>query len=281
MQKIIPVLFLLAMILASCNFPLAESTPDANLVSTKVAETLSAVQTQGVPTLPPPTPVEPPTETPSATLEPSATVTPSATATAPAGDPVLTLGAPGFYDTFSDGTSFGLSSKPYEDEAVLIKVENGAMVFESLRLNNGIRWRLTSRNPQNLYLDGTFRTTSCSGSDQYGLVVRAPTYSDGIGYYFGVTCDGQYYLLRWDEDGQNSLVDLTVEPKILSGSNQVNRLGIRISNNSINLYINGYLVKELSDDGIPGKGYIGAFVSAHEDPGFTVQLEEISLWTLP
>jgi len=40
------------------------------------------------------------------------------------------------------------------------------------------------------------------------------------------------------------------------------------------------LVRELTDSGIPAKGYIGAFASAFEDPGFTVHLEEIFLWTL-
>jgi hypothetical protein len=155
------------------------------------------------------------------------------------------------------------------------------MVFTSLRAKGGLRWRLTSRNPQDLYLEGTFTTVNCSGVDQYGLVARAPSYSDGIGYYFGVTCNGQYYLLRWDNGGQNSIVNLTSESKILAGSNQTNRLGLMIDGKTIRLYVNGNLIKELEDDGISGKGYIGAFVSAREDPAFTVKLEEIKLWTLP
>ncbi len=283
MRKTIPILILFILLLTSCNFPLSKPTPDLNIVSTKVAATLSAVQTQAQPTAPSTATEEPlsPTMTPS--LEPTSTPTvqpsPTPTATPPAGDPAIALGEPGFFDTFSNGTSFGLSN-PYEDEAVLISVENGAMVFKSKRINNGIRWRLTSRNPQDLYLEGRFNVTRCSGADQYGLIVRAPSYSDGIGYYFGVTCSGQYYLLRWDKEGQNTVVSLTSDDCILSGSGQINRMGIMADGDTIRLYANGELLKELTDKGLTDKGYIGAFVSAREDQNFTVQLEELKLWTL-
>lgn len=281
MKKLIAAILLLAVLLSSCNFPLANPTPDLNLVSTKVAGTLAAVQTQNLPTnLPEEATLTPEIATPTLTTEPTETQTATATITPPAGDPASSLGEPGFFETFSSSTSFGLSD-PYVDDAVQIQVENGAMVFKSLRSKSGIRWRLTSRNPQNLYLEGKFTTINCLGSDQYGLIVRAPSYSDGIGYYFGVTCDGQYYLLRWDSENQNSIVNLTPDSKILAGSNQSNRLGILLNGKSIRLYLNGQLVREIEDEGISAKGYIGAFVSAREDPTFTVQLEELKLWTLP
>ncbi len=284
MRKTIPILLLFTLLLTSCNFPLTKPTPDLNIVSTKVAATLAAVQTQAQPTAPSFVTDKPLSPTVTPTLEPTPTGTeqpsPTPTATPPAGDPAIALGEPGFFDTFSSGTSFGLSN-PYEDEAVAISVENGAMVFKSKMINNGIRWRLTSRNPQDLYLEGRFNVTRCSGSDQYGLVLRAPTYSDGIGYYFGVTCSGQYYLLRWDKEGQNTVVNLASDANILSGSGQVNRMGIMADGDAIKLYVNGKLVKELTDKGLADKGYIGAFVSAREDQNFTVQLEELKLWTLP
>lgn len=283
MRKTIPILIIITLLLTSCNFPLAKPTPDLNIVSTKVAATLAAVQTQAQPTASFPATEIPgsPTITPSLepTLTPTEQPSPTPTATPLAGDPAIALGEPGFFDTFSSGASFGLSN-PYEDEAVVIKVENGAMVFTSKRINNGMRWRLTSRNPQDLYLEGRFNVSSCAGADQYGLVVRAPSYSDGIGYYFGVTCSGQYYLLRWDEEGQNTIVSLTSDESILSGSGQVNRLGIMADGETIRLYVNGKQVKELTDKGIADKGYIGAFVSARENQNFTVQLEELKLWTL-
>lgn len=281
MKKLLTVLSLMLLLLSACNFPLISTSSDQHIIATKVAATLFAAQTAVQPSPQPVFTELPtiPTDVPTLTPESTATTTPTTTLTAPGTNPSLGLGSPDFSDTFTTGTSFGLTS-PYQDDAIIIKVENGAMVFKSLAIKSGKRWRLTSRNPQNLYLEGTFKTESCSGTDQYGLVFRAPTYSDGIGYYFGVTCNGQYYFLRWDNAGSTTLVSSTPEAGILTGSNQVNRLGVMATGDTFRLYINGYLVKELSDNGLPDKGYIGAFASAFENPNFTVLLEEISLWTL-
>ena len=278
MKKSLTILFLLTFLLTSCNFPLAQATPDMALVATRVAATLAAAETKTPSTIP-----IVPTETQPA-LTPSPTVTstllPSSTPTPPVGDPAQSLGEPGFQDTFTNGTSFGLN-EPYEDDAIIISVENGAMVFQSKKIKTGLRWRLTSRNPENLYLEGTFRTISCSGSDRYGLVLRAPTYSDGYGYFYGVTCNGQYSLMRWDEEGQETILPLTPDTRILSGNGQINRLGLLAEGNHLRLYINGVLLTEITDEGIDDNGYIGAFVAAYEDAAFTVHLEDIKLWTLP
>ncbi len=275
MRKIIPLILLLSLALTSCNFPLAKSTPNPDLVDTMVAATLNAAST----------PTSQPTSTtlptvPLNTLSPSDTPTVSPTATTPPSDPKLTLGTPGFTDTFTNGTAFGLAT-PYEDDAVVVKVENGVMQFSSLRTNGGKRWRLTSRNPRNLYLEGTFKIVTCAEDDQYGLVFRSPTYGDGIGYYFGVTCNGKYSLQGYDGTDTFNVVGWTTDSKILTGSGQVNRLGVMATDNNIKLYINGNLVKETSNDSINKSGYIGAYIAAYDDPGFTFQLEEISLWSLP
>jgi hypothetical protein len=281
MRKLIPVFLLVSMVLTSCNLPIAVRTPDPNEVATRVAETIAAVPTFALST--PESQPTIPELLPSATHTVESTTTPtiSATATTPPGDPKISLGNPGFYDTFSSGTAFGLSSEPYQDDAVLIKVENGSMQFKSNKTNGGKRWRLTSRNPLNFYLEGTFNAVTCSGDDTYGLVFRAPTYGDGIGYYFGVTCDGYFYLQSQTESGTNTVFNWTANSNIVSGSGKVNRLGVMAKDNSIKLYINGNLVKEVIDSTISNKGYIGAYSAAYEDPDFTVQLDEISLWTLP
>lgn len=281
MRKLIPVLLLISILLTSCNFPLTVSTPDPVIVATSVAETMSAAASEAA-AIPLKTVTSPSLPTVALnTLEPSATPTITPSPTTPPGDPSLTLGAPGFSDTFTSGTAFGLAADPYEDDAVIIEVKNGAMQFTSFKTNSGKRWRLTSRNPRNLYLEGTFRTVSCSGDDQYGLVFRSPTYSDGIGYYYGITCDGKYYLQRMNSSDTITVVNLTSDTHILTGSGQVNRIGVMAQDNSIKLYINGNLVKEITDDGINSQGYIGAYTAAYDDPGLTIQLEVISLWTLP
>lgn len=281
MKKLFLLLIISSILLTSCNLPVNNSTPDPNEIATRVAQTMAALPIV-TNTQPPATP-----EQATATNEqptPTFTLTPTETSTAttsPA-DPKLTLGDPTWSDSLDSYTAFFRAADyPFKDDSVKITVENGAMVFKSLRTNGGKRWRLTSRDPRNLYLEATFKTVSCSGDDQYGLVFRAPTYGDGYGYYFGITCSGSYYLLKWTSSGSDLVVDTTPDARILSGAGQTNRLGVMAVDNSIKLYVNGTLIKELSDSSIKDKGYIGAFVSAVDDPGFTVQMEQISSWTLP
>ncbi|MCX6054681.1 MAG: hypothetical protein NTZ74_07195 [Chloroflexi bacterium] len=273
--KILISLFFL-LLMASCNLPVSKATPSANIIATRVAQTLAAqpsltsLATQGpLPTLEITTP--PPTETVTATFTP----------TKSAEDPKNSLGKPDFQDTFSSGNAFGVAGSPYIDEAVRISMQNGAINFASLAINAGNRWRLTSSQPRNFYLEGTFKTISCSGFDQYGLVFRAPSYGDGYGYYFGVSCNGQYQFQRWDSSDFYNTVDWTFDSHILPGMNQTNRIAVKVEDDSFKLYINGTLINELLDSGIPAGGHFGAFVTAKEDVNFTVNLEELLEWNLP
>jgi hypothetical protein len=259
-------------VLVSCGLPLSHNTPDPNLIATLVAETLSIVPTvqstlsgSSLPTVA--------LNTLSPSLTPTLTPTPT-----PDTDPKASLGSPLFVDTFTNGVAFGL---PYEDSAVLIHVDNGAMVFNSYQVKAGRRWSLTPRTPRNLYLEGNFTTGNCSGNDNYGLVMRAPTYSSGVGYYVGLTCGGNYFLDRWDSSGDATVLDGTPDNHINAGANKSNRLGVKVVDSKFSIYINGVLVKELTDGDLTAKGNIGAFISARETSSFSVRLEDISVWELP
>jgi hypothetical protein len=120
----------------------------------------------------------------------------------------------------------------------------------------------------------------CSGSDIYGLVFRAESVSSG--YFFGVTCDGRYSLSARDfEDGTNiPLIQLTSNQAVQSGATSTNRLSVRAEGERIALYANGTLLGEVTDPSFE-EGYFGAFVAANQTAGFTVHMDEISLWNLP
>jgi len=135
--------------------------------------------------------------------------------------------------------------------------------------------------PRNLYLEGTFKTVSCSGADYYGILARSPDYTSGIGYYFGISCDGKYYLMRFDGSDPHPLIDWTSDSTILAGENQENRIGMMLSEDQISLYINGKLIQKVSNNVITQKGYYGVFQSAVENPAMTVKVEEINEWNRP
>lgn len=270
MKKIIPVLFICTLILSACNLPLAKSTPDVNKIQTSVAQTLTSF-----PTIAPTS--TPEVALPTSTAEPTATPTITATATTSPEDPKNSLGSPTFSDTFTSGSSFGLKT-PYSDDAVQIEAVNGALLFTSLGAQRGKRWRLTYPLVTNLYLEGTFTTINCSGFDSYGLVLRSPSYSDGIGYYFGLSCNGQVNAMRWDSNGTKTILDWTAAPSAISGSNQTNRFGVMAKGNEFTIYVNGTLVKSITDDTLSDRGHFGVYVSAVENPSFTFTLDEINEW---
>jgi hypothetical protein len=163
-----------------------------------------------------------------------------------------------------------------------MSVSDGVLSMESSRLKGGTRWRLAYLTPRNLYLEGTFKTVTCSGSDYYGLVFRSPDYASGIGYYFALNCAGQYSLIRMNGNYEMvNIIDWTSDPAIISGSGQENRIGIMATDSHFSIYINSKLVTETDNDVIKDMGHYGVFQSAQETPHMTVEVEEINEWDRP
>lgn len=279
MKKILWSIPLFLLVLSSCNFPLFQNKQTTDAVSTRVALTLQALGTE----TPTPETVTIVTATPetaaTATLTPSPEASP--TATSLPDDPKLSLGLPSFAETFDTKSSFGLQS-PYSDDAVTMSVSDGSLNMVSTRTQGGIRWRLTYPTPGNFYLEGTFTTGFCSGSDYYGMALKSPSYTDGIGYYYGLTCNGQFAFFSMNgASDRNYLVNWTSDPGILSGANQTNRLGVMVNGDKFSLYINGKFIQDVTDSKYTQNGHFGVFISAVETSNFTVFVNEINEWNQP
>jgi len=271
----------LVLALSSCNLPSATevtSTPD--LVGTEVSRLLTEQPIEQLPdpnaTIQPsatssPTETVAPTETP--TLEPTATTAP----TVNPGDPRQVYGEPTWNDSLSSAKNFWKD----ENDHTKIAAGDGVLLLPGKTTEGWHGWSLTySQKPANFYLEGQFRTQTCSGEDLYGLVFRAGKESSG--YFLGFTCDGQYEVraIDFNNNLDAELVGLKSSPNILTGSNQVNRVGVLAQGDRLTLYANGVQLEEITD-GTFASGYIGAFVAAYSTPNFTVEMDEISLWTLP
>jgi hypothetical protein len=277
-----PVTFLLltALLITACT-PRQAATPDLDAVATAVQATLDAE-----PTL---TPI-PPTDTPApviATFTPAAptptvffTETPTLTPTVSNDDPAVFLGQAAGRDTLETGAGFGIAAEGYEDDYTRITVSEGSMFIHNSSTIGWRGWRVRPPPLQDAYIEGTFTAHSCTGSDQYGLVVRAPDYGSGEGYYFALTCDGRFNLLRWTEDGMSVVVNNTQSDAIRAGSGQVNRVGVMLRGDNIRLYINGRVVQEVNDDAIGQSGYYGPFISGVSGT-MVISLDEIAYWNLP
>jgi hypothetical protein len=280
MRRIILALMLALFLLTACNTPTTSPLPTQDVVATQVALLITNLPTQTLlaatqtpapsPTIGQETPTQPqPTLTETLTL----TLTPTA-----AGELKDSLGEPSWSDPLDSAKSFYL----FENEGTRVTAENGALLLSGLQANGWLGWSLTySRQPQNFYVEATFITQDCAGSDRYGLVFRAP--NANAGYFFGVTCGGAFDLSAADfeTDTKTDLVQASSNPAIVSGANQTNRLGVLANGETISLYANGKLLQEVNNATFKEKGYFGPFVAANQTAGFTVKMDEIKLWILP
>ena len=299
MRKSLAFIILLPLFLSACNLPGMKQAPADESIATKVAASLTAEAGAEIdpvatsvsstlvaktseaaledPSVDRPVEVQPesevvaPTETTAPTPTETVTVTPTIT-------PTLALGNPTHRNPMDSNVPFGLQS-PYEDTNSYFAVANGVMVMKSFNTAGYRGWRLTSQVPENIYLQAIYTVQACSGQDQYGLVLRAPDYGGGYGYYLGITCDGQYRFTRWDGSGVDSLASGS-DPAILGGAGQTNRLAIRAEGSTFKIYVNDKMIKEVSDSGLTGSGHYGVFV-AGTSGGLIVDMDEIAYWKLP
>ncbi len=261
------------------NRPTSVETPSS--IETVVAETLTAVVSPALPSgtailETPTTPLTSPTSQPSATQQPP-TSTPTAPPTIPPEDPRQSLGAPSWQDKFDDDRNWTL----FDDDCFKSEIEDGRYIMESRSAPSPTCWEVTWPKIQDFYLETTVITTeACQGTDRFGLFFRGPDTTQG--YLYGLTCDGQYGMARWDPDGEkwDFFVEFTPSVYINSGPEQTNRIGVMARGKQFGLYINGYLVSELEDNTYRDEGLIGFFIGATSTEDFTIQYDELAYWEI-
>jgi hypothetical protein len=164
------------------------------------------------------------------------------------------------------------------DPNAAFEVKGGNLLMTSYTLGSRNSWMLTQPRPSNYYLEVTSEPQACSGRDRYGVIFRSM--DANTGYLFGFSCSGEYSLRKWDGKRATVLVDWTSSPAILSGPNQVNRLGLRVVGSQFSLYANGSLLTEASDASYAEGGF-GLFIGGQNTQDFAVAVKEVDYWELP
>ena len=275
--KLFPLLLII--FLSACNLPIAEKTPTPDLVATIVGMTMTE-RSRGTETAMAYTATVTMTSTEPAASETPVPETPTQTATL-AANFRDTLGAPAWKDTLDDGRNFGLDQSGYQDDYTKINIQNGAMVISNTSQSGYYGWRLTTKSPQDFYLEADIGIQNCAGTDLYGLVIRAPDYGSGFGYYLGLNCSGQYQITRWDANGIARISNLSLDPAVKPGSNQTNVLGVLARGSQLTLFVNGSQIIEVTDSTFSGSGHFGVFIAGQSLGEFLIRVEEMAYWTLP
>ncbi len=196
----------------------------------------------------------------------------------PGSNPDQQLGNPVWVDNFDTGSNWLISNGTYTNASI----QNGHMVLTANTTADG--WRITWPVVSNYYLQATETTGQCNPSDRYGLMVQVPVSRSAAqtGYLYGLTCNGQYFLRRWDNNGGVYLVNPTASSAINTGDNATNRIGIAVTDNGqMALYANGQLLTQVSDSTYTGQGRFGLFVGSPNQANFTVNIDQIAYWNLP
>ena len=288
----------LSILLSACSLPIQNSTPSSGQVATQVSAILTSMPTPSpfnnptqaiLPSASPSpepsnTPVTPTSTVPAPTMAPATatqtelptmTQTVAASPTLSSSDPLSKLGNPTWQDTFQNDLNWPTGDNEFSS----IKIENGQLVLTSLSKLDG--WRLAFAPAQNYYLEASLKSDNCSGSDHFGLIVRVPDPKTADnGYLFGITCDGQYSIRKWNGTKMTYLVNWTATDVLSAGAGKTNRLGVLAIGNHLSLYLNGKLIVGTQDSSY-STGYFGVFVGGNNTPNLSVTLTSIAFWENP
>lgn len=291
-RKVALYFFMLGLLQSACNFQVNEteavSLPTETVPPTSIVlPTEFSTATVGPSETPIPTVLAltatatvAASATPTGTEPPSASSTPAPTPTTSAGDSELPSGNPAWRDTFSTNDNWFSGGNTFEDEHTKFEILSGKMTMTAFNPNFREGWVLSWPKPENLYLEGIFKTIDCSGRDRFGLFIRAENVSENPqGYLFGITCDGRYSLRIFDGEF-SELIDWTPNEKIEAGSGKSHRLGILVNGNTLKLYIDRERVAEFEDDSFRS-GPFGLFIGSAQTSNMRVEIDELSYWNIP
>ena len=226
------------------------------------------------------------TQTPTATNTPLPTVPtmapfPTATLKPPSApernpnDPALRLGNPDWTDTFDDSANW----TEFSGKNSQIEIAGGQLRYTIFEASAAPTWTVSWPQMSNFYLEVQAQMPpACNGKDRLGLIFRAPDPSSG--YRYEISCDGQYRVLVFDENGASVIVAWASSEALLTGPNQINRLGVWADGKVLSFYINGVAVAGLEHNDYRS-GTFGFSVTAEETNNFTAAFDDLQFWSFP
>lgn len=327
----IALVFLLA---AGCQLPMPAGQTgggdvDPSLEETRIAlaiqETALAMDIESAtqmaaaqppPTEPPPPPptVAPPPTQPAPTSAPAQPTAPQPTSESPAVDspagelapegslmrapydPAASYGPPIVHEDF-EGSSGIFPSR--SDGVARAWYADGRYNISFTTLGR-YTWYWTNEDGGDFYAEAVMiNGDECVQWDRGGILFRGDITTD-TAYFFGVTCDGNYFIADssdyygdsvcyiWDggSEWDCSYPKMTPSEYIAVGPGAVNRIGIMAQGGDYTFYVNGNYVDSFSEWAYLGfvdisRGPFALFLGTHQRDKARVQFEEFNVWNLP
>jgi len=202
-------------------------------------------------------------------------------------DPYVSLGNPNYINKFEvaylDEWAQPETKKLPDNSEIRLQFKDGKL-YVTGKQREFSTWWFSYHNLKDFYVEMTFDSETCSGSDAYGIILRGPAHLAGVsyGYVAALTCDGHYWVFRLD--GINpwqvkELVDETKSDTVNAGSDKLNVIGVRADGETITVYANGYQVAQVKDNKY-SQGRIGVYVRAVNTSNYTYRLTKLAYWIL-
>lgn len=230
---------------------------------------------------------EPTSETAEATQEPEDTPVPTNT-TAP--QPTIDAVKIDPYTLFTGAQHVDAMDNPalWTDQGGMLpdtqylKMEfaDGNM-YATGKLNLWDTWWISGFTLTDFYIEMEVNSGDCSGSDTYGMILRASQHGEPTrGYFIGFTCDGKVLAKRLESTDPYvaiSILNPTESELVNAGPNQTNIIGVAFDGNTITIYPNRYFFTTIVDSTF-SYGRFGIYVQAGEDGNYTFIVNEIRIW---
>ena len=190
-------------------------------------------------------------------------------------NPAILLGEPDGIDTFDNDNNWSL----FDAKCFKSEITGGKYVMTAKGDVGQACWEVTWPKILDFYMEVTIEMPeTCDPKDRFGVFFRAP--DNNRGYLYGLSCDGEYSMTKWDGFETTTIVEPDNNPVIATGNNSSNRIGILASADNYYLYVNGQYVDRGQDSTFIGDGKIGLFVRAATAQGFVVHFDDLAIWLL-
>jgi hypothetical protein len=143
------------------------------------------------------------------------------------------------------------------------RYENGQYLL-TIKKENQLNWVLNFLQSSNFMYQATVSAPDCQGDDHFGLMFRVQSTRF---YAFGVSCRGEYRLLRYVDGAFKPIVDWILSPAI-EPNGGVNELAVRAVFGEMTLYVNNMQIATVSDSVI-GDGGFGLYAATRSSSTLT------------
>ncbi len=152
----------------------------------------------------------------------------------------------------------------------------GAGVYRVTSVGNGsTMWGIANQNFTDLTIsvDSVQVSGPANDNNDYGVICRLQ--EGGEGYYFLISGDGFFSILRADSNGFTPLIDWTSTDVVRQG-NSDNAIVATCSGSDLSFYVNGQLLASTSDSNY-GSGDVALTATSYEETGTEVHFDNFTV----